>query len=120
MRELWCVCGRGAGKDSVASGIVAYSAAMFDNSTLRPGEKAIISCLAVDKEQAKIALNYIRSFFNECPALSRLVLRETALGLELSNRVDIQVMTNSHRSVRGRSILSRRPTRRSIGPSCPA
>ncbi len=88
VRELWCICGRGAGKDSVASGIVAYNAALFNRSTLRPGERAIVNCLAVDKEQAKIALNYARSFFTDCPALRRLVTRETATGFELSNRVD--------------------------------
>jgi hypothetical protein len=105
VKTLVCVCGRGAGKDSITSGIVAFNAALFDSSVLRPGERTLINCLAVDREQAKIALNMTRSFFTECPALRKLVTRETANGFELSNRVDVVVQTNSHRSVRGRGIL---------------
>lgn len=105
VKELWCVCGRGAGKDSIASEIVAYTAAMFNPKGLRRGERAIISCLACDRDQAKILLNYSRSFFTECPALKNLVARETAEGFELDTRVDIKIQTLSHRSVRGRSML---------------
>src|SRR5207247_5509903 len=47
-RELWCVCGRRAGKDSVASLIAAYTAAFFDpKGKLRRGERATVLCLAV-------------------------------------------------------------------------
>lgn len=105
VRELWCACGRGAGKDAITSGIVAFTAALYDPRNLRPGERAIVSCLAVDRDQARILLNYTRSFFHDCAALADLVRRETAMGFELSNRVDIAIQTLSHRSVRGRSIL---------------
>lgn len=105
VRELWCVCGRGAGKDSIASEIVAYTASMFDPKGLRRGERAVVSCLACDRDQAKILLNYSRSFFTDCPALKNLVSRETVEGFELDTRVDIKIQTLSHRSVRGRSML---------------
>ncbi len=104
--ECWIVAGRRAGKDSVASVIAAQAAAFFDpKGKLRGGERAVVMCLAVDRPQAKIVLNYIRSYFTDIPYLAQMVRRETADGLELSNSVDIVVATNSYRTIRGRSVL---------------
>jgi hypothetical protein len=106
VRELWVIGGRRAGKDSIASLIAAYAASFFEHEDrLRPGERALVMCLALDREQAKIVLNYIRSYFQDILPLRSMVLRETLDGLELDNRVDITVATNSFRSVRGRSVL---------------
>jgi hypothetical protein len=63
-------------------------------------------CLACDREQAKIVLNYVRSYFTQIPPLKAMVVRETADGFMLNNGVDIVVATNSFRSTRGRTILS--------------
>lgn len=106
-REVFIVAGRRAGKDSIASLLASNIAAMFNDSDgrLRPGERALISCLAVDRDQARIVLNYCRAFFTDIPLLQHMVERETAYGFELSNRVDISVSTNSFRSVRGRPVL---------------
>src|SRR6266849_2005910 len=105
-REVWIVAGRRAGKDSIASVIAAQAAAFFDpKGKLRGGERAVVMCLAVDRPQAKIVLNYIRSYFTDIPYLAQMVRRETADGLELSNSVDIVVATNSYRTIRGRSVL---------------
>lgn len=106
VRELWCVVGRRGGKDSVASVIAAHSAALFDQGhRLRPGERALVMCLAVDRDQAKVVLNYTRSFFTDIDLLKGMVQRETANGFELTNSVDVTISTNSFRSVRGRPIL---------------
>jgi hypothetical protein len=106
VREVWLICGRGAGKDAIASAITAHSAALFDGSSyLRPGERALVMCLATDREQSKICLNYVRSYFTDVELFKGMIQRETATGFELSNGVDIAVATNSYRSVRGRSIL---------------
>jgi hypothetical protein len=106
VRELWCVVGRGGGKDSVASVIAAHTAALFsDGDRLRPGERGLVMCLATDRDQSKIVLNYTRSFFTDIPMLASMVNRETAIGFELNNKIDVAVTTNSFRSVRGRSIL---------------
>jgi hypothetical protein len=105
VREFWAVCGRRAGKDSVASAIVAHSAAFFqDGDKLRPGERALCLCVACDRDQARIVLGYIKAFF-ELPLLRPMVTRETRDGLELSNGVDVSVVTNDFRAVRGRPIL---------------
>jgi hypothetical protein len=106
VREAWFVVGRRGGKDSVASLITAHAAALFDQSgRLRPGERALCMALACDREQAKIVLNYTRSYFTEIPLLQAMVRRETVTGFELDNGVDIAISTNNFRSVRGRSIL---------------
>jgi len=105
VREAWFICGRGAGKDSVASLIAAYTAALFKPVALRPGERALVACLACDRDQARIVLGYTGSFFCDVPPLRAMVQRETAAGFELSNKVDIAIATNSFRSIRGRSTL---------------
>jgi hypothetical protein len=106
VRELWAAVARRGGKDSIVSGVAAHAAAFFNQQDrLRPGERAAVLCLAVDRDQAKIILNYIRSYFTDIPMLKSMVQRETASGFELNNGIDITVATNSYRSVRGRSVL---------------
>jgi len=106
VREMWIAVGRRGGKDSVASLIAAYSAALFnEGDRLRPGERALVMCLAVDRDQAKVILNYTRSYFSDIEPLKDMVTRETAEGFALENGVDVAISTSSFRSVRGRPIL---------------
>jgi hypothetical protein len=105
VKEIWIAAGRRSGKDSVASEIAAHAAATFAKQhLLRPGERALVLCLATDREQAKICLNYIRAFFTTIPMLKSMVTRETADGFELNNGVDVQVATASYKAVRGRAL----------------
>jgi hypothetical protein len=108
VKELWVCAGRRAGKDSIASVIAAHTAALFDPKAhkLRPGERPLVMCLAVDRDQAKIVLNYTKAFFDKIPMLRKQVQRETKNGLELTNTVDIAVATNTYRAVRGRPVLA--------------
>jgi hypothetical protein len=105
VRELWVCAGRRAGKDSVASLLATYAAAIEQAHVgrLRPGEQATVCCIAVDRDQSRIVTDYIRAFFS-IPDLAAMVTRETRLGLELSNGVNITVATNSFRQARGRTI----------------
>jgi len=106
VKEIFAATARRSGKDSMASGIAAWAAAFFNqHHRLRPGERAVVMCLACDRDQAKIVLNYIRSYFEQIPMLKSMVQRETASGFELNNGIDITVATNNYRSVRGRPIL---------------
>jgi hypothetical protein len=104
VKELWIIAGRRAGKDSAASLISTYAAIFFQTGIhkLRFGEKAVVQLLACDRDQSKIVLGYIRSFFDLIPPLRGMVTRRTATGLELMNDVCIKVGTNSYRAVRGR------------------
>ena len=74
--ELTAVCARRTGQDSVAPLVGAYGSATFDGQDeLRPGERAQVLCLACDRDQAKIVLNFTRSYFQDIPALAAMVTR---------------------------------------------
>jgi hypothetical protein len=108
IRELWCIIGRRGGKDSVASLIATY-VAVFGNfaSRLRPGEHAVVAIIAVDRQQARICWRFINALFDN-PILKTLVTRRMEnsanLTVELSNGVDIEILSNNFRSVRGRTL----------------
>jgi hypothetical protein len=103
VREVWLICGRRSGKTAIASAIAAFSSALFDQQDrLRRGERASIACLAVDRNQSRVVLDYIKSFFADIPMLNSLVTRSTAIGFQLRNSVDIEISTNSFKSIRGR------------------
>jgi hypothetical protein len=105
--ELWVIAGRRSGKDSIASVIAAHVAASFEPAgKLRPGEKAVVALLAVDRSQAQVVLGYLRSYFERLPALAALVKRATSDGFELTNSVILEIVTNDYRSVRGRTVLA--------------
>ncbi len=105
VREIVAIAGRRGGKDSIASGIATYAATCVDYAArLRPGEMALVMCLATDRTQAAIVLKYLKGYFDELPQLRAMVESETADGLILSNGVEIAVATNSYRAVRGRTI----------------
>jgi hypothetical protein len=69
-------------------------------------ERAMVACLACSRDQARIALDMTKSYFDEIPALKKMVVRETRDGFQLSNGVDIVVATNDYRSIRGRGVLA--------------
>jgi hypothetical protein len=46
-----------------------------------------VLCLACDRAQARIVLNYIRGYFAKIPMLAALVERETAEGLDLTTNL---------------------------------
>jgi hypothetical protein len=107
VKQLWIVAGRRAGKDSVASAIAVHAAIGADSIAhlLRPGELASVLCLACDRDQSSLVLRYIQGYFQRSELLRDLVKRETQIGLELANNVEVIVATNSYRAVRGRSVL---------------
>ena len=90
VRELYVVGGRRGGKDSVASLLAVYAATLEEGhrGRLRPGEKALVQLLAVDRDQSKIVLGYIRSYFDEIPDLRTMIVRETRNGFDLNRRFD--------------------------------
>ena len=104
--EAVFIIGRGGGKDSVATLIATTIAVNCDPRKLRPGEKAVVMLLAVDRPQAGVAFGYIKGYFEEVPALAKLAKHIGDDSIELKNRVTIEVHTNSYRSVRGRSLLA--------------
>ena len=111
VRELWVVAGRRSAKTQTAGAVAVYLAtvgAALDGlaSKLSPGEKGVIALLAVDRQQAKVALGYIRGVVEGSPVLAGMVEKQNTDGIEFNNRVAIEVHTNSFRSVRGRTLLA--------------
>jgi hypothetical protein len=112
VKELWVIGGRRGGKDSIASLIIAHAASLFNGKrrqiagltlpALRRGERATVFCFGKDRDQARIALGYVRDYFTNIPALKRMVTRETRDGFELKNGVDIIIAANDFKSIRGR------------------
>jgi hypothetical protein len=104
VRELYAIVGRRGGKGAAGSAIAATAAIADYRGQLRPGEKASILCLAVNRAQAKIVRGYIGGYFTANALLAPLVARESDDGLELRNDVEILIETNSFRSIRGKTI----------------
>ncbi len=79
VRELFIVAGRRAGKDSIASLLATFAATIEQGHVgfLRPGEQAVVQCLAVDRDQARIVLGYIKALLDATPDLGAMVERET-------------------------------------------
>lgn len=104
VREVWAVLGRRAGKDSVASAIVAAVALQDHRPHLRPGERATCLCIASTVDQAKIISRYVRAYFAEGGPLRQFVVKETDEALELSTGAEIIVSAGNFRVVRGRAL----------------
>jgi hypothetical protein len=102
--EFVAVVGRGGGKDAIASALATFIATTGDLSRLRPGERATVLCIANDRDQATIACNYIKGYFDNIPMLRGMVKRMTPDTIELTNGASILVATNSFLGVRGRTI----------------
>ena len=89
-REAVLICGRRSGKSFVMALVAVFLAVFRDwRPFLSPGERATVMVIAADRNQANQILNYVRAFFTQVPMLARLLERETAEALELSNRTRI-------------------------------
>ncbi|MCC5982707.1 MAG: hypothetical protein JJU26_13420 [Oceanicaulis sp.] len=109
--ELWCIAGRRSDKTHTAAGMAVYIATIGAEiegtlARLSPGERGVVSIIACDRSQAKVALAYVRGLLDGSPILASMVEKASTEGVELSNGVSIEVATNSHRAVRGRTMLA--------------
>jgi phage terminase large subunit-like protein len=97
--------GRRGGKDSIAA-LIATTASIRDYSEyLRPGERATVICMAVDRAQAAIVKRYVSGLFSKVPLLQSLVAKETRDGLLIGDSTEIEIITADHRSLRGRAVV---------------
>ncbi|MEI5677356.1 MULTISPECIES: hypothetical protein [unclassified Mesorhizobium] len=108
--EAWLVMGRRSGKDVKIASIITYLATIgavkygYLDKLVR-GETAVAQLFAMDRKQAKVCLSYTKAFFEQ-PMLEKLVARDTADGLELTNGITIEITTNDYKSARGRSVVA--------------
>ena len=108
-KEAWIIAGRRSGKDVKAASLACYIATVGAElhgyrKRLVRGERGVVQILAVDRDQARVAFNYLRAFFDQ-PMLAKLLKRETADTLELTNGLAIEITTSDRRRVRGRTVI---------------
>lgn len=108
--EAWFIVGRRGGKDVKAAALVAYFATIGAEvfgyrKHLTRGERGVVQLLAVDRDQARVCLGYLKAMFEQ-KMLARMVAKDTADGLELTNGLGIEITTNDRRRVRGRTVVA--------------
>lgn len=100
-KEAYCIVGRRGGKSYSSAFIAVYTALYGDfQEHLAPGEKCHIFCVAVDRRQASIVLNYIKGILSLFP---KAVEKELKWEIHLNNSVVISVQTCTFRGSRGYS-----------------
>jgi hypothetical protein len=104
--DLTLVIGRRGGKSLILALIAAYLSAFVDwRPYLTGGEDGTVIIVAADKRQAATTLNYLREMLS-IPLLKGLIKRETAELLELHNDITVEIVTASHKTIRGRTVVA--------------
>lgn len=108
--EVWLVVGRRGGKDVKSAALAVYLATIGVEAygwrdRLVRGERGVVQVLAVDRDQAQVAFRYIAGFF-EKPMLRKLVSKQNADAIELTNGFAVEVTTADQRRVRGRTVVA--------------
>jgi Phage Terminase len=99
--EVYTICGRRGGKSFISSLVAAYTACFNSYERyLNAGEKAVVLCLARDKDQARIIFSYIHGILNAIEPLRQLITAERSDEIELG-RVVVMVKPSDFRAVRG-------------------
>ena len=105
-RELWAIVGRRGGKSFIMSVIAVYLALFHDfKEFLAPGERGVIQIIAADRSQARVIFRYISAILHSTPVFEQYVSNETKETIELTTAINIEVMTCSFRTIRGRTVV---------------
>jgi hypothetical protein len=105
--ELFVVAGRRSGKSFISAIVACYLGLFFDYQPfLGPGERGSIVIIAADRQQARVIFNYVSGILNNNPIFRGCIANETRERIELSNQIDIEIMTASFRTIRGRTIVA--------------
>jgi hypothetical protein len=73
---------------------------------LNVGERGTVMIVAADRRQARTILRYVKGLIQIVPMLKQTIETERLDGLDLSNKVTVEVHTRSFRSVRGYSCVA--------------
>jgi len=105
--EFYLVVGRRGGKSNISALMAVYEACFNDyTDKLAPGEIATVMVIAADRKQARSVMRYIRGLLEANPMLERMIVRDGQDVIELSNRCAIEIMTASHKSIRGYTVVA--------------
>ena len=92
--EAWLICGRRSGKSFTLALVAVFLAAFRDwTPYLGIGERGTITVIAADRKQARTIMRYTKGLFQSVPMLRQLVEAERQEGIDLTNRVTIEVHT---------------------------
>lgn len=106
VQECWFVVGRRGGKSFIVALIAVYLACFRDYSaSLGPGERGVIMIIATDRKQARVIMRYVTALLRSVPMLAAMILRQDAESVDLNNRVTIEIVTGSYRTIRGYTVL---------------
>lgn len=105
--ELFCIAGRRGGKSRIAALLAVFLACFRKyDAILAPGEIGVVMLIATDRKQARVLKRYIAGLLRVVPMLAAMIATETTEGIELTNRIVIEVHTASFRAVRGYTIVA--------------
>lgn len=107
VQECWFVVGRRGGKSFIVA-LVAVYLGCFRNyaACLGPGERGVIMIIATDRKQARVIMRYVTALLRSVPMLAAMILRQDAESVDLDNRVTIEIVTASYRTIRGYTVLT--------------
>lgn len=107
VEECWLVVGRRGGKSFIVALIAAYLACFRDyRPFLGPGERGVIMLTATDRKQARVIMRYLLAIVECVPMLASMIERQDTESLDLNNRISIEIMTGSFRTIRGRTCVA--------------
>jgi len=105
--EAALIIGRRGGKSFILAVIAVFLSVFRDyRPYLQPGEFGTIMILSENKRSARVIMRYITGMFDKIPMLRALITGRTDESLELSNSVEIVVMTADFRAVRGFTVIA--------------
>ncbi len=105
--EAWMPIGRRGGKSFIVALIAVFLACFRDyRQHLAPGERGVVMVIATDRKQARVIMRYVRGLIEGVPMLSKMVSGSRDDGIELTNRIDIEIHTSNFRAVRGYTVVA--------------
>lgn len=105
--ELWLVCGRRAGKSTIAALLSLYKGITADPKLFaKEDELVVIPVIAADRKQARVLLGHLRSFARTLELRKYVKRVELKDSIELANGITIEIQTSSSRSTRGYTAVS--------------
>jgi hypothetical protein len=107
--ECLLLCGRRSGKSKTIALVGAYESVLAGRERrVSAGEIPMVGIISPTRFQSRIIFNYLRAVFRSAPILEREVQEERKSDqvFVLRNGVEIAVLTGSHQSARGFSLIS--------------
>lgn len=103
-REVWFIGGRRSWKTYLLA-MQAVACLFQDYSPyLSLGERATVTIISQNKDQAKNCMDYILGILEQLPMLEALITKQNTEVIEFSNSISIAIRTASWRSTRGYAI----------------